>query len=74
MFISRRFLIALGVAGVAVAAVFRTCSQRLTQREKLQLKSALSRWENEGGNPLPAATTTAGAGATATPAANEGSA
>lgn len=61
MFISRRFLIALGVAGIAVGAVFRTCSQRLTQREKLQLKSALNRWENEGGNPPPAATSAAAA-------------
>jgi hypothetical protein len=55
MFISRRFLVALGVAGIAVAALFKTCSQRLTQREKVQLKTALNRWESEGGTPPPAA-------------------
>ncbi|HEY4073349.1 MAG TPA: hypothetical protein VGM52_09625 [Herbaspirillum sp.] len=53
MFISRRFLVGLGVAGVAVSALFKVCSQRLSQRERLQLKSALNRWENEGGNPTP---------------------
>jgi hypothetical protein len=55
MFISRRFLVGLGVAGVAVTALFKVCSQQLSQRERLQLKTALNRWEDEGGNPKPAA-------------------
>jgi hypothetical protein len=53
MFISRRFLVSLGVAGVAVTALFKVCSQRLSAREKAQLKNALNRWENEGGNQPP---------------------
>ena len=52
MFISRRFLVGLGVAGIAVTALFKVCSQRLNDREKSQLKSALNRWENEGGTPV----------------------
>lgn len=53
MFISRRFLVSLGVAGIAVTALFKVCSQRLSGREKAQLKHALNQWENEGGNQLP---------------------
>jgi hypothetical protein len=55
MFISRRFLVSLGIAGLAVTALFKVCSQRLSAREKAQLKTALNRWENEGGNPPAAA-------------------
>ena len=51
MFISRRFLVSLGIAGIAVTALFKVCSQRSSAREKVQLKTALNRWENEGGNP-----------------------
>jgi hypothetical protein len=54
MFISRRFLMSLGIAGIAVTAVFKVCSQRLSARDKVQLKNALNRWENEGGNQPPA--------------------
>jgi hypothetical protein len=55
MFISRRFLVALGISGIAVTALFKTFSQRLAQRDKTQLKGALNRWEDEGGNLPPAA-------------------
>jgi hypothetical protein len=55
MFISRRFLVSLGIAGIAVTTLFKVCSQRLNAREKAQLKTALNRWENEGGNQPPAA-------------------
>ncbi|HEY4317619.1 MAG TPA: hypothetical protein VGN04_08450 [Herbaspirillum sp.] len=53
MFISRRFLVSLGIAGIAVATLFKVCSQRLSAHEKAQLKTALNRWENEGGNQPP---------------------
>jgi hypothetical protein len=53
MFISRRFLVSLGIAGIAVTALFKVCSERLSAREKAQLKNALNRWENEGGNQPP---------------------
>lgn len=53
MFMSRRFLAALGIAGISITALFKICSERLSSREKAQLKTALNQWENEGGNPLP---------------------
>jgi hypothetical protein len=57
MHISRRFLISLGVAGIAVTALLKVCSGRLAAREKMQLKTALNRWEDEGGNPVAVDTT-----------------
>ncbi|MDB5777280.1 MAG: hypothetical protein JWP38_3413 [Herbaspirillum sp.] len=50
-----RFLVTLGMTGVAVAALYKACSQHLAERDKAQLRNALNRWEAEGGNLPPTA-------------------